>query len=96
MYSYVKGKGWVPVSESQTITMACGSVVRYECRTPLPGERFQYVDRKYSKWLNPDRTEPNEVWLRNIRSGTLDCEYLASTDSTFEPRYYFYLVLIPI
>lgn len=87
---YIRGKGWVYEDES-IVTMRCGTKVRLQVRTPMPGER-------YRRTRNPEYYNNGEVsreWLEYVLSDQYRFQRTWTVDSYLEDGY-IYMVTVPL
>jgi hypothetical protein len=77
IYSFVKGKGWVP-SVGYVITMKCGTLVRLENRAPNVGEYYDCADPNQRPYYNSDGSPDWMTWMpafaRTRYDGLCFCE----------------------
>lgn len=85
LYEYVKGKGWV-IHDNTTLTMRCGTVVRWERRMPESHERSRsfYSSRSLEECLEI-------LKIKHFR----DC-HIGIRDVDYDSYEYQYFVLIPV
>lgn len=54
-YTYIKGRGWVPVFSEHIYTCKCGQLVELQYRTPQDGERY-FTTTRYATMAFGDST----------------------------------------
>jgi hypothetical protein len=97
-YEYVKGSGWVVMSNPITKTR-CGKMVRLEYRLPEVGEHYDFFAYDHDSYFTEDKQPIWEGWTKQVRSyrySDFSHRLPDDGDDYFQNEKWGYVVLVPV